>query len=617
MGSEGMFSAVNNIPRPTTACSRLGSRPLSDIREATEPTLETPPVSYSGLDLDRRRVIRLDEPTNNASSPNSSIPEPAATPGQPRRTTSKKLQRKSSRRSHSSTEPMLGPPPPNEPNMTIPNRGESHSPVRSAASRIAPVSSNSMRKVPSRTFVRPIEPYSLLEFPEIRHARVKLGVRVSSPLFMGGGTVEGKLDITIGRGSDRKKLHGKEILLGRIGVDVIGVEEVPPARKSIFLTLATELIDINHPPPATMLAPATERIPSAQFWTLMPSTSMLPFRLNLPLNVGPGPFHSNRARIRYILCATALIKEAGKQSYVRCAQEINLVSAYDPFAYMTPQAAERALVSLPSPLTVSDEHVLRRGGGSDSVKVTAGIHRQVWVSGTTIFVDVFIANNSYKKVRTLTLELVRWIGGYKHVSSAIEGRRAHSSPTGTARRSGSVQGRAFSAPRKHSVTRLLGERVSREEMNDLTQALDGSPRKTRKAASLGNREAISKERIARLSEAEDTLPSLRRAISLDPAPRIQASTSGLAFGNEEGEDNNLDLWSARAESSGDRQQSHRKLVLGRQQSEISLARKSNRAIGQEGWRNVAVEESFVFVDVGVGTKGSSGGIIGRRASSKG
>jgi hypothetical protein len=81
----------------------------------------------------------------------------------------------------------------------------------------------------------------------------------------------------------------------------------------------------------------------------------------------------------------------------------------------SPHAAERALVSLPSPLTVSDGCVLRRGGGNDTLKVTAGIHRQVWVSGTTIFVDVFIANNSYKKVRSLTLQLVRWIGGYKHV----------------------------------------------------------------------------------------------------------------------------------------------------------------------------------------------------------
>jgi hypothetical protein len=213
--------------------------------------------------------------------------------------------------------------------MTIPGRGESHSPVRSIANRAAPVSSSSVRKVPSRTFVRPVEPYSLLQFPELRHPRIKLGIRVSSPLFMGGGTVEGRLDVTVGQSSDKKKQHGKAILLGRIGVDVIGVEEVPPSRKSIFLTLATELIDINHPPPATMLAPAAERIPSAQFWTLMPSTSMLPFRLNLPLNVGPGPFHSNRARIRYILCATALIKEAGRQSYVRCAQEVNLVSAYD------------------------------------------------------------------------------------------------------------------------------------------------------------------------------------------------------------------------------------------------------------------------------------------------
>jgi hypothetical protein len=134
-------------------------------------------------------------------------------------------------------------------------------------------------------------------------------------------------------------------------------------------------------------------------------------------------------------------------------------------------------------------------------------------------------------------------------------------------------------------------------MDDLTQALDESPRKMRKASSLGNREATGKE--SSLLEEEDVLQDLRRALSLDlTAPRIQASTSGLVFADEDDLQKEVDLWSSRAGSN------NRKVILGKQQNEISLARKSNRAFGQEGWRNVAAEDSYVFSD---GTRGSRGG----------
>jgi hypothetical protein len=73
-------------------------------------------------------------------------------------------------------------------------------------------------------------------------------------------------------------------------------------------------------------------------------------------------------------------------------------------------------MSLPSPLTVSDEYFRHRDGPPESVKVTAGLHRQVWVSGTNIFVDVRIANNLKKGIKRLELQLERDILCYKHVS---------------------------------------------------------------------------------------------------------------------------------------------------------------------------------------------------------
>lgn len=72
-------------------------------------------------------------------------------------------------------------------------------------------------------------------------------------------------------------------------------------------------------------------------------------------------------------------------------------------------------MSLPSPLTASDEWIKARETTLDIIRVTAGLHRQVWVSGTSIYVDVYIANNSQKMIKRIELQLERDILCYKHV----------------------------------------------------------------------------------------------------------------------------------------------------------------------------------------------------------
>jgi len=81
-------------------------------------------------------------------------------------------------------------------------------------------------------------------------------------------------------------------------------------------------------------------------------------------------------------------------------------------------AAEKALMSLPSPLTASDEWIKPRETTVEIVRVTAGLHRQVWVSGTSLYVDVHVANNSRKLVKKIELQLERDILCYKHVCYA-------------------------------------------------------------------------------------------------------------------------------------------------------------------------------------------------------
>lgn len=80
---------------------------------------------------------------------------------------------------------------------------------------------------------------------------------------------------------------------------------------------------------------------------------------------------------------------------------------------LTNSAAEKALISLPSPLTVTETSFMGQGR---EVTATAGLHRQVWISGTSLLADVHIVNNSNRTLKKLELQLERRVLCYKHVS---------------------------------------------------------------------------------------------------------------------------------------------------------------------------------------------------------
>ncbi|KAJ9637312.1 hypothetical protein H2199_007599 [Coniosporium tulheliwenetii] len=251
------------------------------------------------------------------------------------------------------------------------------------------------------------QPTDILGFPVHRHPRISLDLQLGASLFVGGGSIEGNVRIAI---DDAERVrHKRSLAIARISVDLLGVEEMSGVKRSIFLNLATELIDSENPPPHRMVESTSQISPIDPFWHLVPNSTSLPFSLSLPLDIGPPPFQSKHARIRYVLCATLLIRSQGKQYLVRTTQEVSVLSVYDP---------EKALMSLPSPLTASDEYQKARETSTETIKVTAGLHRQVWVSGTTIFVDIHIANHSRKTVRKIELQLERDILFYKHAAAS-------------------------------------------------------------------------------------------------------------------------------------------------------------------------------------------------------
>ncbi|KAI4716166.1 hypothetical protein E4T48_07660 [Aureobasidium sp. EXF-10727] len=437
-----------------------GMRPLSDIRELTEPSLvdalekrptasihRQPSISRQsslrrGPSLKRAGSVRIIEPVGSSSSSykddmavtESTIDTPESLrdgsslysipiSSIPARQSSNT--RDHPRHHRSATSRSSPTPRQRSMNRTIPYRGQTHSPVKQVRARLDAVGSDTSRRTPSGTFIRNPVPRDILEFPTHRHPRIGVDLQIAAPLFVGGGTVEGFVRVIVDEAD--KSRNKKSLTLGRIAVDLIGIEETSSNRKAIFLSLGTELIDSTHPPPRNMVEP--QDFPDADcFWSLIPSFTSLPFVVSLPLDTGPPPFHSKHARIRFVLCATILIKDGGRQYLVRCSEDISVLPTYDRrFAFRSktcrtitndPVTAEKALRSLSSPLTACDEQSFSRSGLLETAKMTAGLHRQVWVSGSSIFVDIHIANGTRKTIKKLDLSLERDILCYRHAAAA-------------------------------------------------------------------------------------------------------------------------------------------------------------------------------------------------------
>lgn len=420
-------------------------RPLSDIREITEPSLidmvnyakrhseqasavhqRKPSRSNSvnrGGSIGRNKSIKPVEPVGqrqhlrtqsaeNVSSSYSSTPEQSscyAIPQSsvPRRSSSQLHAKRSHSRKPSIRSVRGGTAAGNVSKLIVTNHGPSRSPVKEVSSKLNPVSSDVARKMPSKTFIRSPVLTDVLEFPIHRHPRVKLELQTSAPLFVGGGSIEGHVKITVD--DNERYKHRRSLGVATTTIDLVGFEEVAGNRRAVFLALGTELLDTSHPPPNTMVEPDNPLSQGQRFWTLKPSLSALPFMLSLPLDTGPPPFSSKQANIRFLLCVTMTIRDAGKHYRVRTSHDICVVPTYDP---------ERALTSLPSPLIASDELSLQRWGAVETLNLTAGLYRQVWVSGGSIFVDLHISNKTHRPVKRVDLSLERAVLCYKHAAAA-------------------------------------------------------------------------------------------------------------------------------------------------------------------------------------------------------
>ncbi|KAL9603301.1 MAG: hypothetical protein Q9219_001324 [cf. Caloplaca sp. 3 TL-2023] len=287
---------------------------------------------------------------------------------------------------------------------TVPSRGRSTSPIRPSRS------TEVLRRAPSRTFVPLVLPIDIIDFPKLLHPRIAIAIKPSAPIFMGGATAEGSIELTIDGGykTPRAARRLAPLSIDRISLALVGLER-SGARQYMFRCLMTDLIDEAHPPPFEMARP--DQPVSDQLWEVMPSKTTLPFRLDLPVTLGPPPFRSKKNNVSYLISVLVEAKIDGKRLYVRKSDEVTVLPVHDP---------EKALLNLPNPLVVTDEVHSSHRGSLETVILTAGVHRQTWISGYPMFVDVRITNRGHKAVKKVELQLERSTFVYAHAAPSDE-----------------------------------------------------------------------------------------------------------------------------------------------------------------------------------------------------
>jgi hypothetical protein len=331
---DSLTFAAPNGPRPALQIPHV--RPASAAGHGNPPralsNIAENPIPYTEENVNARNTIS----TNGANTRRSSVkkdsaqgtqahkptlslfpPVPREKPKVPDRRSSKSNLRDPA---SNSVRAASGRP------TTVPSRGHASSPIRHVVQKQSPVSSE-MHRVASHTMLLKVKPVDIPLHPNISHARIDLSLGTSASMYMGGSSVEGKVPVAIDQGKVFPWCDlSYPLFLGRITITLLGVESCN-GKHCIFTSLVNELVGDANPPPAGMVC--GPRSTSDAYWETVASFSNLPFRINLPLNMGPPPYKSKHVAIKYLVSVTVAIRIDGKHVLVRKSHEITILTVHD------------------------------------------------------------------------------------------------------------------------------------------------------------------------------------------------------------------------------------------------------------------------------------------------
>ncbi|SYW84302.1 uncharacterized protein UBRO2_05402 [Ustilago bromivora] len=248
-------------------------------------------------------------------------------------------------------------------------------------------------------------PPAALEQGKANKARVEVDLVLESDLVVERGTLQSRMQIRVRKGSEKEG----GVFLAQPKIRVVGFEEL--------LADDTRYIFYHHA--SVIDGDRSNNGPSEPYYLhgspTLSSPETASFSALACSNGGPdaegyaegakGSYRGKNAVVRYIVIGSVKLKSASgvNRSIAHFYRHVDL------FPYLNPAVI---LSSALKPIQVTSSKGLFLGG-SGKVHLMASLHRNTWVAGQRVYINVGIQNDTSKKINGMTLSLIRTVTLYK------------------------------------------------------------------------------------------------------------------------------------------------------------------------------------------------------------
>ncbi|GAA6057651.1 hypothetical protein JCM3770_000281 [Rhodotorula araucariae] len=268
-----------------------------------------------------------------------------------------------------------------------------HSPTPSASS--SAITTSTHRRTASHASAQATSlpsPVVLEQAKNGHRARVELDLALETPLVVEGGLLKGRLEVRIRKNKEREC----EVWISTPKIRVIGFEELSCGDGRYIFYHASSPAS----PPSDPLSCHDSPADGEGFHLGKVGQHNVPVKMSLPIGKGAkGPWKGKQGVVRYIAIASVKLKgkDGADRSIAHFYRHVEVYPYFNPALALAPSV---------TPLTAEGSKSLFMGG-SGLVTLRARLHRETWVAGQRCYVEVRVENESSKKIKALTLALIR------------------------------------------------------------------------------------------------------------------------------------------------------------------------------------------------------------------
>ncbi|BGP46145.1 hypothetical protein JCM10450v2_001985 [Rhodotorula kratochvilovae] len=279
-----------------------------------------------------------------------------------------------------------------------------HSPTPSTSS--SAVTTSTHQRTASRASTQATSlpsPVVLEQAKNGSRARVELDLALETPLVVEGGLLKGRLEVRIRKNKEREG----EVWIGTPKIRVIGFEELSSGDGRYIFYHASSPASSSSDPLSCYGSPAD----GEGFHLGKVGQHNVPVKMSLPIGKGAkGPWKGKQGVVRYIAIASVKLKaqDGADRSIAHFYRHVEVYPYFNPALTLAPSV---------KPLTAEGAKSLFMGG-SGLVTLRARLHRETWVAGQRCYVEVQVKNETSKKIKALTLSLIRTTSVHRSASRA-------------------------------------------------------------------------------------------------------------------------------------------------------------------------------------------------------